>query len=440
MAMKEKYDMFISYRREGGAQYARILQLMLRQKGYQVFLDYDELTDGIFSDHIKNAIKETPIFILILSKNAIDRCTNENDWLRQEILFALENNKKIIPVNPDATFNGLSQCVDAKLIPESIRRIVNEYQHSDIRFGQALGATVDMMVKNRIEPILGTNGVLSKNDFTYISKEKTPDNNSKRLTRAILLSISAILLILAAISCYWKYTTKTEIDDKKELAEVARLRDELHDKYNNMNLYLSRNLSVLQISTIDHILKNMREVKKGVLWMGQFEFSKREWFGIQGIEYDAEDSSLPMTEISFGDIYIFIGKLRDMTNLDFALPSVEEWEYAAKGGEHNETTLFVGNSNANLVAWYKENSGGVPHPSDGQQGLEPNMLDLYDMSGNVGELCNTPFEINTPHYTVCGGNFNSPITEITTTSRAPFNVNEKDTTVGFRIVMHCYPY
>ena len=184
--MKDKYDIFISYRRDSGAQYARILQLMLRQKGYQVFLDYDELTDGIFSDRIKNAIKETPIFILVLSKNAIDRCTNENDWLRQEILLALENDKKIIPVNPDATFNGVSNSVDVKLIPESIKRIANEYQHSDIRFGQALGATIDMMVNNRIEPILGAKDAQSKIDYTVITKEKILENNTKKLTRIFL--------------------------------------------------------------------------------------------------------------------------------------------------------------------------------------------------------------------------------------------------------------
>lgn len=33
------YDIFISYRRKGGAQYARIIQLMLAQRGYKVFLD-----------------------------------------------------------------------------------------------------------------------------------------------------------------------------------------------------------------------------------------------------------------------------------------------------------------------------------------------------------------------------------------------------------------
>ena len=48
------YDIFISYRRNTGAPYARILQLMLQQRGYKVFLDYDELKDGAFGKHIRS--------------------------------------------------------------------------------------------------------------------------------------------------------------------------------------------------------------------------------------------------------------------------------------------------------------------------------------------------------------------------------------------------
>ena len=35
--MTDNYDIFISYRRDGGAQYARILQLELEKRGYRVF-------------------------------------------------------------------------------------------------------------------------------------------------------------------------------------------------------------------------------------------------------------------------------------------------------------------------------------------------------------------------------------------------------------------
>ena len=429
--MEATYDIFISYRREGGAQYARILQLMLQQRGYRVFLDYDELTDGVFSDNIKKAIKKTPIFILILSKNAINRCVNENDWLRQEILLAVEEKKKIIPVNPDATFNGLLEIDDINAVPDSIKLIIKEYQHSEIKFGQTLGIAVDFMVKNRVEPILRKCG-----RPTDIVNPNTPNRelvNTNKTKRTISIKVAIIfivLLLLAAVGYFWKNNSETKTTD------FARLRDEMHDKYRDFNLYLSPDISVRQVHSVDKILQNLSEVKKDTLWMGQFEFNKGEWYGIQNITYEGEDSLLPITEVSYGEIYLFLGKLRDMTNLDFALPSVDEWVYAAKGGVYNDTTMYAGNSDANAVAWYKNNSGGKPHPSDGQQGMEPNMLDLYDMSGNVSELCNSPFKGDSLKYTICGGNFKSPITDVSITSRAPFAVNAKSPTVGFRIVMH----
>ena len=90
--MESTYDIFISYRRDGGAQYARNLQQMLSQRGYRVFLDYDELKDGGFGKRIKAA----PVFMLVLSKDSLDRCKNENDWVREEILYAKELQKKIV--------------------------------------------------------------------------------------------------------------------------------------------------------------------------------------------------------------------------------------------------------------------------------------------------------------------------------------------------------
>lgn len=60
----QRYDVFISYRRDGGAQYARTLQLMLEMRGYRVFLDYDELVDGQFSPKIEAAIHNSTIYEL----------------------------------------------------------------------------------------------------------------------------------------------------------------------------------------------------------------------------------------------------------------------------------------------------------------------------------------------------------------------------------------
>ena len=71
---------------------------------------------------------------------------------------------------------------------------------------------------------------------------------------------------------------------------------------------------------------------------------------------------------------------------------------------------------------------------DGQQGKEPNMLDLFDMSGNVSELCNSPFDDN-GQYSICGGDYDSPASEVTAVSRKGFDTSAKDKHVGFRIII-----
>lgn len=94
----DKYDIFISYRREGGADTARILCERLTEMGYKVFFDVEELRSGDFNLSLYEVIENCDDFLLVLSKDALDRCDQENDWLRNEVSFALQQNKNIIPV------------------------------------------------------------------------------------------------------------------------------------------------------------------------------------------------------------------------------------------------------------------------------------------------------------------------------------------------------
>ena len=428
-----KYDIFISYRRDGGAQYARILQLMLIQRGYKVFLDYDELTDGIFSDKIKEAIKDAPVFMLVLSKGSLVRCANDGDWVRQEITLAIEQNKHIVPVNPDNGFDGFP-----KGMPEKLQESIGSHQHSEISFGQALGATIDLMIKNRLVPTLGERTSSDHKDTDYEAAQETlrkQDAHNRFMKRLGIVCALAIIAIVLG-TCYWFWQHQNVIDQQeKEVAALATMRSELEKKYKELGLQLSPNLTVKQMNTVDTILMNMAEVRPGNLWMSQFECTKGQWYGILGGEFDEAQTFLPMTEVSYGEVcMVFLDSLSNMTNIGFYLPSVEEWEYAAHGGENKETTLYVGDDDVNKVAWYRDNSDGKAHPSDGQQGKDPNMLDLYDMSGNVSELCNSPFDEN-GLFTICGGNYDSPASEVTADSRKGFATDAKDKTVGFRLVI-----
>ena len=65
----------------------------------------------------------------------------------------------------------------------------------------------------------------------------------------------------------------------------------------------------------------------------------------------------------------------------YRLPTVEEWQYAAKGGQEFK---YSGSDNLDEVGWYSENSGKKTHPVAQKS---PNGYGLYDMSGNVWERC-----------------------------------------------------
>lgn len=143
------YDIFISYRRQGGADKARPVKSELENRKYRVFLDYDELKDGVFDERIMKAIEDAPVFLMILSAHSLDRCKNEDDWVRKEIEYALEMDRHIVPVNPNQEFNGFPED-----IPESVKEGLGQHQFSHIDFGQLFKVSMDKMIRERIEPYL----------------------------------------------------------------------------------------------------------------------------------------------------------------------------------------------------------------------------------------------------------------------------------------------
>ena len=92
------YDVFISYRRDGGADLARLVYEKLRGKGLSVFFDMEELRAGVFDEKLYDAIEASRNVAVILPAGALDRCSDDGDWLRLEIEYALESGKNLVPV------------------------------------------------------------------------------------------------------------------------------------------------------------------------------------------------------------------------------------------------------------------------------------------------------------------------------------------------------
>ena len=173
--MRRHYQIFISYRRDGGEALAQLLYDRLTKLGYCVFLDVESLRSGRFNQAIYNRIAECTDFLLVLPEHALERCTDSEDWLRLEIEYALSHNKNIIPMM-------MRNFVFPDTLPDSLAELPN-YQ----------GIFADMALFD---------GVLQKLESSLLKSSKRVKsakvNNKKSASGKLLLVVYAVVVALIA--------------------------------------------------------------------------------------------------------------------------------------------------------------------------------------------------------------------------------------------------
>ncbi len=88
---------FISYRRTN-APWALAIYQNLMANGFDVFFDYTGIASGDFEQVILGNIRGRAHFLLLLTPSALERCSEQGDWLRREIETALDSTRNIIPL------------------------------------------------------------------------------------------------------------------------------------------------------------------------------------------------------------------------------------------------------------------------------------------------------------------------------------------------------
>ena len=92
------FETFISYRRSETLAEVQNIYHSLLNKGLSTFCDIYSLNNGRFDEGLKHYIDTCTNYILVLGERSLDRCVNDDDWLRFEIKEALDKKKNIICV------------------------------------------------------------------------------------------------------------------------------------------------------------------------------------------------------------------------------------------------------------------------------------------------------------------------------------------------------
>ena len=202
----------------------------------------------------------------------------------------------------------------------------------------------------------------------------------------------------------------------------------------------------------------VHEVTVGEFYINKYEVTQSLWKAIMGRHNDKDDEfdqwenkfgkgdNYPAYRISFNEVETFIGKLNEYTGLNFALPTEAQWEYAARGGKDtNYEFIYAGSNDINEVAWIDENSD--MNSEVGKKNA--NVLGLYDMSGNVWEMCsNWYYDYSSVCDTITsgeayneglkvfrGGSWNTNAKQARVTARSKQGIHYRDYNTGFRLVI-----
>lgn len=177
--------------------------------------------------------------------------------------------------------------------------------------------------------------------------------------------------------------------------------------------------------------------------IAQTEVTAGLWQEVMGylpIGNYTNELSRPVVNVSWYRAQEFVLKLSRRTGRQFRLPSEAEWEYAARGAQPSSASPYSGGVYARFVAVTLDNSEkGAPSKV---KSLNPNELDLYDMSGNVWEWVSDSYctydagsDKDDSIGVVRGGSAASPYKACTVSRRTAVPKINLKSTFGFRVAI-----
>lgn len=160
----------------------------------------------------------------------------------------------------------------------------------------------------------------------------------------------------------------------------------------------------------------------------------------------------PVEMISYLDAIKFCNKLSELCGYEkcyddngdilpeingFRLPTEKEWNFVANGGSDEPKTKYAGSENPMSSAWYEVTSNLKTHQVGLNTPIDINGEKIYDMSGNVWEMCETGHEEKS---VIClGGSYKDPARKLELgkdINKLEITKEYKNPAIGFRICIN----
>ena len=257
--------------------------------------------------------------------------------------------------------------------------------------------------------------------------------------------------------------------EKKYDELLGKIRDEnlkeYSDEQKENKIYTFNKINFVKVLKGKALFGNVREPVEKVVesfYMGQVPVTREQYKEVMEINENSDsDKTIPVTDLTLIEMAKFCNTLSAMENLEacyyirrskedyddismwdniiaekrkwsfnikkdangYRLPTEEEWIYAAKAGIYLQNTRFSGGDNVEEVGWsYKDT---IDCPQKVAQ-KNPNKLGIYDLTGNVWELCNENI--------AKGGSFKKENEGMSINSKLDTSNIKKRDDLGFRVV------
>ena len=197
-------------------------------------------------------------------------------------------------------------------------------------------------------------------------------------------------------------------------------------------------------------------------WLGQHEVTQSEWHRVMqsapwsGKDFVKEGRDYPASYVSWDDVTRFCERFteteRDAGRLPvgwkYMLPTEAQWEYACRAGTKSRFSFGDDESDLTEYGWFLKNGweAGEKYAHQVAQ-KKANPWGLYDMHGNVFELCRDDYTRELPggtnpevaaggsHRVSRGGCWNTQAVFCRAALRAKSSPEYRKSNLGFRVAL-----